>query len=114
MRDYDSDRVFIKTTVILLGKKRSLVLCLKLFLLTFPLLFMLIIYGVVPLEILLLLPLVYFIINPIFKAIKNEDYEDNMLEKIRKRRLILIGSLITSIIWGKMYSPLYLLIRARA
>jgi 1,4-dihydroxy-2-naphthoate octaprenyltransferase len=90
------------TTVTLLGKKRSLVLCLTLFTFTFSFLLLLIIKGAVPLEILILSPLTYFIMAPITRAIINEEYEEKMLREIRERRLIMIALLIAVLILGRI------------
>jgi 4-hydroxybenzoate polyprenyltransferase len=101
VRDYETDRKMIMTTVTLLGKKRSLVLCLTLFTSTFSFLLLLIIKGAVPLEMLILSPLTYFIMAPITRAIINEEYEKKMLREIRERRLIMIALLIAVLIIGR-------------
>jgi len=102
IRDYKTDRTMIMTTVTLLGKRRSLILCLALIISTFPLVILLLLKGVVPFELLILSPLVYFIIAPITRAIINEAYEEKMLREIRERRLIIIGILITALILGRI------------
>jgi len=100
VRDYETDRKMVKTTVTLLGKRMSLILCLAFFASAFAIFLLLLFYDVVPLEILLLSPLAYFIIAPIIRAIHNEEYED-MLREIRKKRLILIAILIAVLILGR-------------
>ena len=84
VRDYETDKKVIVTTVTLLGKKRSLVLCLTLFTFTFSFLLLLIIKGAVSLEIFILSPLTYFIMAPITRAIINEEYEEKMLREIER------------------------------
>jgi len=106
VRDYETDRSMIRTTVTFLGKRRSLIICLALFTSAFSLFLLSLFYGVVPLESLLLSPLTYFIIAPITQAIWNEEYEDRMLREIRERRLIMIALLIAVSILGRIYSPL--------
>ncbi len=98
IRDYKTDKTMIKTTVILLGKRRSLILCLALIISTFPFVFLLILKGLIPFELLFLTPLTYFIIAPIIRTLLNEAYEEKMLTEIKERRLILIGILITALI----------------
>jgi len=98
IRDYKTDKTMIKTTVILLGKRRSLILCLALIISTFPFVFLLILKGLIPFELLFLTPLTYFIIAPIVRTLLNEAYEEKMLTEIKERRLILIGILITALI----------------
>lgn len=102
IRDYETDRKMIMTTVTLLGKKRSLVLCLTLFTSTFFFLLLLIIKGAVPIEMLILSPLTYFIMAPITRAIINEEYEEKMLREIRERRLIMIALIIAVLILGRI------------
>ena len=102
VRDYETDRTMIMTTVTLLGKRRSLILCLALIISTFPLAILLLLKGVAPFELLILSPLVYFIMAPITRAIINEAYEEKMLREIRERRLIIIGILITALILGRI------------
>ena len=98
VRDYETDRKMVKTTVTLLGKKLSLILCLVFFVFAFVLLFLLLFYGVVPFSILLMSPLAYFIVAPIIRAIVNEEYENRMLRDIKEKRLILIAILIVALI----------------
>lgn len=111
VRDYETDKNMIRTTVTLLGKRRSLIICLVLFVSAFLISLLLIFYGVVPLEVLLLSPMTYLIIAPIAKAIANEGYEDRMLREVREIRLIMIALLLATSIWGRIYSPLALLIQ---
>lgn len=105
VRDYETDRKMIMTTVTLLGKRRSLILCLALFTSTFPFLLLLFLKGAVPLEMIILSPLTYWIIAPITRSIVNEESEEKMLREIRERRLIVIALLIAALILGRIYDP---------
>ncbi|MFH0896467.1 MAG: UbiA prenyltransferase family protein [Candidatus Bathyarchaeota archaeon] len=100
VRDYETDRHMIRTTVTLLGTRRSLILCLAFFASAFAVCLPLLFYGVIPLQILLLSPLAYFIIAPIFRAIRNEEDEKRMLKEIQEKRLILIAASIAALILG--------------
>lgn len=102
IRDYETDRKMVKTTVTLLGKKMSLILCLAFLASAFAIFLLLLFYGLIPLEILLLSPLAYFIIAPIIRAASNEEYEDRMLREIQENRLILIAILIAVLILGSI------------
>jgi len=106
VRDYDTDRNMIMTTVTFLGKRRSLILCLTLFASAVSISLLLLYKGAVPLEVLLLSPLTYFIIAPITQAIFNEEYVDKMLREIRERRLIMIALVIAALLLGRIYAPI--------
>jgi len=106
IRDYETDRNMIRTTVTSLGKRRSLVLCLAFLASAFSISLLLLYNGAVPLEVLLLSPLTYFIIAPITQAIFNEEHVDKMLREIKEKRLIMIALLIAALILGRIYAPL--------
>ena len=101
VRDYETDRKVVRTTAVLLGRKRSLILCLAFFTSAFAIFLLLLFYGAIPFEILLLSPLAYFIMAPIIQSIGNEEYEDKTLRKIRERRLIMIAALIVTLILAR-------------
>ena len=103
VRDYESDRKVIKTTAILLGKKRALILCLVFFTMAFTMFLVSPLYGVVPCELLLLSPLAYFIVAPIVKTIRDETYLDEMVEKIDKRGPLIVGLLIATFLLLKYF-----------
>lgn len=105
VRDYETDRKMIMTTVTFLGKRRALILCLALFTSAFSIFLISLFYGAAPLEILILSPLTYFIIVPITQAIDNEEYEGKMLREIRERRLIMVALSLASLILGRIYIP---------
>lgn len=98
VRDYETDRKTIKTTVTLLGKRMSLILCLAFFACTFTIFLLLLFESVVPPQILLLSPLAYFTISPIIRAIHNEEYVDGMFREMRWKRLFLIAVLAALIL----------------
>lgn len=98
VRDYKSDRRMIRTTATLLGKKASLMLCLAFFSSAFAIFISLLFYGVLPFEILLLSPMVYFYISPAIKSIANGEYEDKKMSRFRDGRLPIIATLITILI----------------
>ena len=100
VRDYETDRRVVRTTAILLGKKKSLILCLAFFTSAIMITIILLFYGTIPFEILLLSPLAYFIMVPIIQAIRNVEHE-SMLRKIRERRLIMIAALIVTLILAR-------------
>lgn len=106
VRDYETDRRMIVNTVTLLGKRSSLILCLALFVATFPLFFLLLLKGAVSPGILILSPLTYFILSPLIRGILNEEYEGRMLREISQRRLVLIALLVTALIFGNNLRPL--------
>lgn len=97
VRDYETDRKTIKTTVTLLGKRKSIILCLAFcasaFTISLPLF-----HIAVPYQILLLSPLAYLVIPPIIQAIHNEDHVDRMLRKIQEKRLILDFAIVIAVL----------------
>lgn len=98
VRDYETDKKMVRTTVTLLGKRKSLILCLAFLASAFTIFLLSLFYGVFPLEILLLSPLAYFIIAPVIRAVRNEEYVDRIARDIREKRLILIAILIVALI----------------
>ncbi|MBS7609571.1 hypothetical protein KEJ19_03245, partial [Candidatus Bathyarchaeota archaeon] len=65
--------------------------------------FVLLFFEAFPLGILLLSPLAYLIVAPIIRAIRNEGYEKEALDKIRRRRHILILLCVAFLILWKLY-----------
>lgn len=102
IRDYETDIKMVKTTVTLLGKKLSLIICLAFWVFAFAIFVLLLFYGVIPLGILLLSPLSYFIVAPFIRTIRNEEYEGSMLRKIRETRLILIAILVAFLVLSQL------------
>jgi len=102
IRDYETDTKMVKTTVTLLGKKLSLNICLAFGVFALAIFLLLLFYGAIPLEILLLSPLSYFIVAPLIRTIRNEEYQDNMLRKIRETRLILIAVVLAFLFFSQL------------
>jgi len=94
IRDYGTDIKMVKTTVTLLGKRLSLIICLAFWVFAFAIFVLLLFYGVIPLEILLLSPLATLSLAPFIRTVRNEEYEDNMLREIKETRLFLIAILL--------------------
>jgi 1,4-dihydroxy-2-naphthoate octaprenyltransferase len=92
----------VKTTVTLLGEKLSLIICLAFGVFALAIFFVLLFYGAIPFGILLLSPLSYFIVAPLIRTIRNEEYQDNMLRKIRETRLILIAVVLAFLIFSQL------------
>ncbi|MDQ1281421.1 MAG: hypothetical protein QG670_2686, partial [Thermoproteota archaeon] len=97
-RDYESDSKKFKTTVIMLGKKNSMILCSILFTFATIISFSLLLWRIIPLETILLSPIVYFYIVPIFKSVTNGKYEKRSVIRLKKGILPLIILLITIIV----------------
>jgi len=106
VRNYDFDRAFGKTTVVMLGVRKSLALCLGLMfvwlllvaialerLLSFPLT----LYGFrVPTQFLVLPPLSVFVLKPIFQGITDEAYQTDTRVRFRRRALFVLIILVSS------------------
>jgi len=105
VRNYDFDRTYGKTTVVMLGVRKSLVLCLGLMfvwlsligmaserIFFFPLKF----FGfIVPIQFLVLPPLSLFILMPIIKGIKNETYQTDTRVRFRKKAIYVLLILVS-------------------
>ena len=102
VRDYETDREAITTTVTLLGKSASLILSLAFLVISSAIFLLLLFYAVFPLTILLLFPLAYFIVTPILRALHSKDNEERVQKEIGEKRLILIGASIVILVLGKI------------
>jgi 4-hydroxybenzoate polyprenyltransferase len=98
IRDYDTDIQMVRTTVTLLGKRLSLIICLVFLVFAYAIFILLLFYGTIPPKILLLSPLTYLIVTPFIRTIRNKEYEGNMLREIKETRLILIAILVVFLI----------------
>lgn len=106
IRDYDVDRTFGKTTVVVLGKRKSLTLCLGFMITWFLLLaavfdrllfFPVTIRGfIIPFQFLILPPVSMFISTPLIRGIMSKKYQKVVYEKFRKWGLVVIVILISS------------------
>ncbi len=105
VRNYDFDRTYGKTTVVMLGVRKSLVLCLVLMfawlsligmaserIFFFPLKF----FGfIVPIQYLVLPPLSLFILMPIIKGIRNGSYQTDTRVRFRKKAIYVLLILVS-------------------
>ncbi|MFQ6076633.1 MAG: UbiA family prenyltransferase, partial [Candidatus Bathyarchaeia archaeon] len=96
IRDWEHDRKAIVTTVTWLGKRKSLALSLILLLISFGLLMIAPFHGVVPFEYLLLSPLAYFIVSPIIRGMRSEQFHNLMIGQIAFRGPIVMAILLVS------------------
>lgn len=90
IRDWESDRKTIETTVTKLGRKCSLILCLVFFSAVLALFATASFHGILPFEYLLLSPLTYFVVSPIVKAIGSTKYLNETMRIINNRVPILV------------------------
>jgi 4-hydroxybenzoate polyprenyltransferase len=93
IRDHDSDRVMIKTTVTLIGKKRALKACVLLLFTAFALFVNIVLVGGLPWGLLVFSPSIIFFIVPIVNALRNEQKEQDLMPAFAKRGTI-IGLLL--------------------
>ena len=106
VRNYDFDRTYGKTTVVKLGVRKSLILCLGLMFAWFSLIgiaseriffFPLKIFGFsVPIQFLVLPPLSLFILMPIIEGVKNESYQKDTRVRFRRRAIYVILILVST------------------
>lgn len=106
IRDYDVDRVFGKTTVVMLGKRKSLILCLGFMLVWFLVVakvldrllsFPITLFGFrVPFQFLVLPPLSLFLLTPLIRGILSEAYQKDVHKRLRKRGLVVLIILVSS------------------
>lgn len=114
IRDHDVDRFFGKTTVVMLGKRKSLTLCLGLMLVWFlvvaTVLDKLLFFPVtlwdfrVSFQFLVLPPLSFFILTPLIQGIVSEEYQKDVYKRLRKRGLVVLIILVSSSIAVFAYS----------
>ena len=100
IRDHDVDRVFGKTTVIMLGKRKSLALCLGLLLVWFLvvatvldwlLYFPITLYGFrIPFQFIVFPPLSLFLSMPLIQGITSEVHQKDVYQRFRKRGLAVL------------------------
>lgn len=106
IRDHHVDRAFGKTTVVALGIKRSLTLCLGLMIALFfvvaavldRVLFFPIILGElrIPIHFVTLPPLSLFVLTPLFRGIRSEAHQTALYERLGKRWLVVFIILASS------------------
>jgi 4-hydroxybenzoate polyprenyltransferase len=93
VRDYDSDRGMIKTTVTLVGKKRALKACVVLLFLVLALFVSVVLVGGLPWILLAFSPSIIFFVAPIINALRNEQREQDLMPAFVNRGII-IGLLL--------------------
>ena len=93
IRDYDSDRGMIKTTVTLVGKKRALKACVVLLFLVLALFVSVVLVGRLPWILLVFSPSIIFFVAPIVNALRNEQKEQDLMPAFVTRGTI-IGLLL--------------------
>ncbi len=109
IRDFESDKKTIKTTVFFLGKRKALILCLAFFTIAFAIFLLAPLYGIIPYELLLLSPLAYFIVAPIIKTVRDETYQDKMIEQISKRSPLIAGVLFSTFLFFKNFDFIFII-----
>jgi 4-hydroxybenzoate polyprenyltransferase len=88
IRDYDSDRDMIRTTVTLVGKKRALKACIVLLFLVLALFVSLVLVGGLPWILLIFSPSIIFFVAPIINALRNERKEQDLMPVFVNRGII--------------------------
>ncbi len=93
IRDHDSDRDMIRTTVTLVGKKRALKACVMLLFLLLALFVSVVLVGGLPWVLLVFSPSIIFLVAPIINALRYEQKEQDLMPALAKRGTI-IGLLL--------------------
>ncbi len=89
IRDYDSDRGMIRTTVTSIGKKRALKTCVGLLSLVMALFVSGVLVGALPWILLVFSPSIIFFLAPIINALRNEKKEQDLMPVFVNRGLII-------------------------
>jgi len=93
IRDHDSDRGMIRTTVTWLGRKRALKVCVVLLFLVLVLFVSVVLVGGLPWVLLLFSPSIIFLVTPITNALRYEQKEQDLMPTFVNRGTI-IGLLL--------------------
>jgi len=93
IRDYDSDRRMIRTTVIWIGKKRALKVCIVILFLVLMLFVSIVLFSGLPRTLLIFSPSIIFLVKPIINALRCEQNEQDLMPTFVKRGTI-IGLLL--------------------
>ena len=93
VRDYDYDRVMIRTTVTLVGKKWALKACVLLLFIVFTLFVSIVLVGGLPWVLLVFSPSIIFLIAPLINALRYDQKEQDLMPAFVKRGTI-IGLLL--------------------
>ena len=89
IRDHDSDRDMIETTVTVVGKKRAFKVCVMLLFLVLALFVGVVLVGGLPWILLAFSPSIIFLAAPIFNAMRDEQREQELMPALVKRGTIL-------------------------
>jgi 4-hydroxybenzoate polyprenyltransferase len=93
IRDHDSDRLMIRTTVIWVGKRRALKACVVLLFSVLALFVSVVLVGGLPLVLLIFSPSIIFLVAPLINALRREQDEQNLMPSFVNRGTI-IGLLL--------------------
>jgi 4-hydroxybenzoate polyprenyltransferase len=93
IRDHDSDRDMIRTTVTVIGKKRTLKVCVALLFIALALFVSIVLTGGLPWILLVFSPSIIFLIMPIINALQDEKKEQYLMPALLNRGTI-IGLLL--------------------
>jgi len=93
IRDHDSDREMIETTVTVVGKKRAFKVCVMLLFLVLALFVCVVLVGGLPWILLAFSPSIIFLAAPIFNAMRDERRERELMPALLQRGTI-IGLLL--------------------
>ena len=88
IRDHDSDRDMIRTTVTLVGKKVALKACIVLLFSAFALLVSVVLVGRLPWVLLAFSPSIMFLVTPIINALHHQQNEQTLVSALVKRGTI--------------------------
>jgi 4-hydroxybenzoate polyprenyltransferase len=102
IRDYDSDRGMIRTTVTLIGKKRALKVCVLLLFTVFALFVSIVLVGGLPWVLLVFSPSIIFLIAPIMNALRDERKEQDLMPAFVKRGTIIALLLLVTYLTVKI------------
>ena len=93
IRDHDSDRDLIRTTVTLVGKKRALKACVVILFLVLAIFVSVVLVGGLPWVLLVFSLSIIFLVAPIINALRNEEKEEELMPTLVNRGTI-IGLLL--------------------
>ncbi|MBI4010560.1 MAG: UbiA family prenyltransferase [Candidatus Aenigmarchaeota archaeon] len=85
IRDFDVDKKFIKTTVIVIGKRNSIKLSIVLLISLLFIVLAGVIISIFPIKSLIYLPLSYFLFEPLYDSLNNKRREQLLLYYFRRR-----------------------------
>jgi len=104
VRDYDSDKVMIRTTATLIGKRNTLLVCIVLLLSVFSILVSMVLFGGLPWILIIFSPAIFLLVLPIVNAIKNEQRVPDLLPALVKRGTIIGVLLLVVYVAAKIFT----------